>query len=100
MKQILITAIVAVVLVGPIYGEPIHEAVGNGDLIKVKSELEGGCDVNLKDDAFGSPLHYAAMSGYIEIIDLLLINGADVNSLKYGYTPLDLALEEALAQFG
>ena len=62
MKQL--TTIAAVLVVGPIYGEPI-EAVGNGDLIKVKSELEGGCDVNLKDDAFGSPLHYAAMSGYI-----------------------------------
>ena len=40
------------------------------------------------------------MSGFIEIIDLLMVNGADVNSLKYDYTPLDLALEEALAQFG
>ena len=95
MKHLLLTTIAAVVLVGPIYGAPIHEAVENGDLVKVKSELEGGCDVNLMDDAFGSPLHYAAMSGYIEIIDLLLINGADVNSLKYEYTPLDLALEEA-----
>jgi hypothetical protein len=49
-------------------------------------------NVNVKDVYGATPLHYAAANGHVEIIHLLLQNGADVNARNnYGYTPLHYA---------
>lgn len=48
--------------------------------------------ITLRDD--GTPLHYAAVFGYMDIVRLLVKYGADYNSLnKSGYTPLLLAIK-------
>ena len=51
-----------------------------------------GADVNAKDDAGITPLHWA---GTKEIAELLIANGAYVNAMDDGAeTPLDCAIEE------
>ena len=110
MKNILITTIAAVVLVG--CGEsqqsapapeakpvepvaeaalpepttakapdiPIREAVKTGNIEAVKQHLDAGADVNAKGKYGRTPLHYAAPRGLKKIIDLLIARGADVNT--------------------
>jgi len=41
-----------------------------------------------------TPLHYVAVGGHNEIIELLISSGADVNAKdNYGETPLDVAVQ-------
>jgi ankyrin repeat protein len=49
--------------------------------------------VNVKDDEYGgTPLHWAAWYGHVEIARLLLQNGAEVNAKeRNGWTPLHWA---------
>jgi hypothetical protein len=53
-----------------------------------------------------SPLHLAALNGHMEVAELLIAKGADVNAMGgYGRTPLDWATSkwvrgEQLVQFG
>jgi ankyrin repeat protein len=102
MKQLLITTIAAVLLVG--CGESpkapdisIHGAVIVGNIETVKQHLAAGTDVNAKNWGDGStPLHGAAFNGHKEMAELLLSNGAEVNarleSIEHkGLTPLDVA---------
>lgn len=52
---------------------------------------EGGYDINDQDNAGNTALHEAALQGHIEIVELLIENGADVNikSIEmFGDTPL------------
>ena len=91
MKQILITTIAAVVLVG--CGNPdgaLIQAIDGGNIEAVKQHLANGADVNAKDVLMGmTPLHYAARDGQKEIAELLIAKGAGVNAKnKYGWTPL------------
>jgi len=54
--------------------------------------LAAGADVNAKNRAENTPLHYAAVEGRKEIAELLIAKGADVNARdKYGGTPLHYA---------
>ena len=39
----------AVLMVGSVLADPIHDAAKNGNLNLVQAELEKGVDVNLKD---------------------------------------------------
>ena len=87
MKHLLITIIVAVVLVGTAFANPIHDATKAGDLAGVQAELDKGVDVNKKDKAEMTPLHPAAANDHKEIAELLIAAGADVNA-KGGMTPL------------
>jgi len=55
--------------------------------------LDGGADINLRDDLGQTALHGAAFRGWNELVRFLVANGADLNSAdNEGATPLDAAL--------
>ena len=72
----------------------LHNACQKGKFKKVKEILEQNpTDVNINAGVFGfTPLHEATSSGKSDIIELLLENGANVDSKSNGkYTPLHIA---------
>ena len=111
MKHLLLTTIAAVLVVGcgesqqsattpetkpepPTAKAPdisIHDAAEEGNVEAVKQHLAAGTDVNLGGGA--TPLHPATYSGHKEIVELLIANGANVNTKAKGWTPLDIAIE-------
>jgi len=53
---------------------------------------KGANDFNAKNNSGDTPLHLASVSGSVEVIALLVANGADVNTKnKYGDTPFGVA---------
>ena len=56
----------------------IHRAAGVGDLARVKSLLEQGTDVDVKDDMGWTPLYWAASMGQEEVAEFLLIPQRDL----------------------
>ena len=96
MKHLLLTTIAAVVLVGCGPSAPdisIHEAAMDGDIEAVQQHLAAGADVDTRDDVIGwTPLHFATDGSHMEIAELLIAEGADVNAKNSaGLTPLDKA---------
>jgi hypothetical protein len=75
----------------------IYEAAAKGNIEAVKQHLAAGTDVDAKDtsDSLGmTPLHWTALTGRREIVELLIANGADVNAKNDGgETPLDWAID-------
>ena len=58
--------------------------------------MAAGTDVNAKDTDGWTPLHPASYEGHVEIVELLIGKGADVNAKVefgsfQGKTPLDAA---------
>ena len=72
---------------------PLWLASGSGDLEAVKRQLVNGADVNGKDPFYKVPsLIWAARNGRLEIVQLLIAKGADVNiRLGSGRTALTFA---------
>ena len=93
MKNILITTIAAVLLVGTGLAGPIHDAIMNGNIDEVQWQLDAGVDVNEESSKGLTPLHYAASAGHNDIVELLIECGANVNATDSGKgaTPLDYA---------
>ena len=90
MKQLLLTTIAAVLLVG--CGSSIHQAAMSGNTEAVKQHLTEGVGVNAKDSVGRTPLHEAATYGDEEVAELLIASDADVNAKdNAGTTPLDWA---------
>jgi ankyrin repeat protein len=59
----------------------LHDAVKADDLQRVQALLEAGAqDLNKVDVFLGTPLHFAASRGSLEITRLLIEAGADVNA--------------------
>lgn len=50
-----------------------------GEVEKVKDHLRKGTDANAYDSGGYAPLHYAARKGHIEIAQILLSHGGDVD---------------------
>ena len=83
---------------GPI-GKSIWDAAAAGDLELLQANLKVGNDINAMvpaglPGAGGTPLHIAAMSNQVEVIEFLLGKGADVNIKagdENGSTPLQWA---------
>ena len=72
--------------------DSIHQACKAGDMQQVQELLQGGADLNSRDQDTYTPLHYAAWEGHIDVVRLLTDGDADVNATtKAGQTPLHLA---------
>jgi ankyrin repeat protein len=68
-------------------------AVKNGHTKLASLLLRYGSEWNHQDSSNNTPLHYAAGSGFIECIDLLILHGADVNaSNNWKTTPIMIAM--------
>ena len=61
-----------------------------GELAEVEKSLANGIDVNSTDDEGYSALQAAAENGYLDVVKLLVENGANVH-YKGEYTALQLA---------
>ena len=59
----------------------IIEALKNGDRDNIKAAIEAE-GVTIKDEYGNSPIHYAAISGNVDAIDLLVAAGALVDELN------------------
>ena len=64
-----LAATIAICLQSPsaVLAGDLHTAAQTGDLARVVELLDAGADVN-EDTAFGSPLHFAAMRGHVEVV--------------------------------
>eukprot|EP00960_Hanusia_phi_P046167 757663-Hanusia_phi.AAC.2 len=72
-------------------------AAAEGDCERIAHLKQEGADVCTRDSAWygDTPLHFAALEGRIEAIKLLVVLGADINSVNsVGRTPLHYAAME------
>ncbi|EJT81450.1 hypothetical protein GGTG_01429 [Gaeumannomyces tritici R3-111a-1] len=68
---------------------------GAADVVK---ELRGECNIHQRDMGWDTPLHLAAYSGSVPVLELLVDAGGDVDKLnKDGETPLGIACEQGHA---
>lgn len=74
----------------------LHRAARDGWGFLVKSSLDSGASINAKSVNEGyTPLHFAALNGQTEIVELLLARGAqtDIKDMR-GRVPWELAAQE------
>jgi uncharacterized protein len=70
--------------------DAIHKAANRGDLEAVREILASGTDPDARDSYGGTALHAAMFQDNMEIVQLLIDHGYDVNAQgsSNGYTPL------------
>jgi len=78
---------------------PVADAAMNGDKAAVKALLKSAADVNAAQGDGMTALHWAAMSGDLELANMLVFAGANVRATTRlgGYTPLYLASQQGHA---
>jgi cytohesin len=63
--------------------------------------LDAGINVNAKVKNGGTPLHYAALRGHKETVELLIAEGADVSAkTDDGFTSLHVAARHGRTEIG
>ncbi len=75
-------------------GSPLHLAVVTKQKDIARALIEGGAyiDIRAKDVVGGTPLHWVAFYGMLDMTELLVTSGADLNSKdNFGSIPLDAA---------
>ena len=79
--------------------KPLHQAIIDGEIEEVESQISAGTDVNLKNRMGWTLLHTAIRNRQTQIIQLLVDKGADVNARdNRGRTPLHFAVETGQKQ--
>ena len=96
MKQLLLSIIAALAFAG--CTPSLHKAAREGDADRVRKLLDAGADVDVRNANKGrlqyTPLHWAAFCGHLEIAEILISRGADLDAEDPTYsTPLYLAVE-------
>ena len=73
-------------------GETIAAAIRERDLAKVRTLLDGSPDLlTAADERTNQPIHWAAMTRQIDVVDELIARGADVNAARGdGARPIQL----------
>ena len=81
--------------------DQLIEAIRNNDLSKCKTLISQGANVNAKEIRFQwTPLHWAASEDHLEMTELLVENGADINATNIdGETPVKLASDPRVTEF-
>jgi ankyrin repeat protein len=72
------------------------EAAKQGALEEVRAIISGHPElINNKDDSGATALHFAAFGGHSAVVELLVQQGADINTrdAKFGATPAGWAIE-------
>jgi hypothetical protein len=70
---------------------PLLAAVAHKQRLAAERLLDGGADVNRVDPRYGTPVHAATGAGDVELLQLLLDRGGDVNARSaQGQTPLEM----------
>ena len=59
------------------------DAAWRNDVVRAGELIEGGADVNARDDTVQSAYLIATSEGFLELLELTLENGADVGSLDW-----------------
>ena len=73
-------------------GNPLIDAIRNGDRAAVRTLLERGADANAAAPDGTTALHYAIQRDEVETVDLLIRAGANVTTAnRYGIPPLHIA---------
>ena len=77
---------------------PLHSAVADdaGEVTKdlVRMLLDAGANPNARSATDGTPVHTAAFTGNIAVLEMLLEAGGDASAAdKKGHSPLDIARE-------
>ena len=72
----------------PIGDPDLFDAIWRGQIDEVKSLIEGGKDVNVKDEDGDPFLHEAIWRGHIDVVRVLIDAGADVNTSSADGDPL------------
>ena len=73
-------------------GEPVAAAIRDRDLPRARALLDGSPDLLHQGDARGNqPIHWAAMTRQLDLIDELLARGADIDARRFdGARPIQL----------
>jgi ankyrin repeat protein len=71
----------------------LHCVVRWDDRAAAKALIEAGIDVSKAGDLGYTPLHLACMQGSLEMVKLLVTNGADLFALNEGVPPFTTARE-------
>ena len=73
--------------------ENLWNAARTGDLEKVRTTIENGCDVNSKTEYGATALSFACDRGHLKVVEYLLEQGADPNVRDsfYNSRPIDWA---------
>ena len=71
MKRFTLCLLALALFAGALYGDPIHEATGRGNLGRLKFLISKGAKVNVRDKDGRTPIRKAAFRGFIEITVLL-----------------------------
>mmetsp|Transcript_80206 Transcript_80206/g.227098 ORF Transcript_80206/g.227098 Transcript_80206/m.227098 type:complete len:762 (-) Transcript_80206:153-2438(-) len=80
-------------------GAGLCRAACSGNFFGVREAIEANADLECADCAGLTSLHHAALKGYTEIISLLVLARADVNSCdKYDTMPLHYAVQVSEVQ--
>jgi ankyrin repeat protein len=80
----------------PAFCGEIHDAARNGRIGEVQTLIRGDPSLVFgKDQSGATPLDYAALNDHKDVVELLLVNKADVNARDIrGDAPLDYAAQE------
>ncbi len=71
----------------------LHYLIENNCEIVIPTVINYGCNPNICDDSYMTPLHMAVMKGKISAVKMLIKKGADVNlGGEFEQTPLHLAV--------
>jgi len=75
------------------YGKKLRESVNSGNVEQVRQILADGVNVDCADEDGMTPLQHAAYKGNLELCEMFLAHGADVNYSAHenGYTALMFA---------